>query len=282
MKIIVFIEQIVSTQVKLQGVDYFDSSEVSEDDFVINPTSKNALEGALKLKDDFDEKMKAELGDEMTDEHRARVTAVCAKGLKPNKALKEAIAMGCTDAIEIADETIHTDDPLLLAKVYVGILEKIGEFDLVLLGVEDQATGSYAIGAMLAEKLGLPSVLYAEELEVIETGYKIEHVLEGGRQVVTIPKKGVISCSDSQYFTPRYTSMKGILTAKRAVVPVWTASELGLSSNVVGKEAASLIEVSFSNIVLDKESYMITEGEPEEKVDNLLAKLKEDEVKLGA
>ncbi|OLS31830.1 MAG: hypothetical protein HeimAB125_14980, partial [Candidatus Heimdallarchaeota archaeon AB_125] len=44
MKIIVFIEQIVSTQVKLQGVDYFDSSRVSEDDLVINPSSKNALE----------------------------------------------------------------------------------------------------------------------------------------------------------------------------------------------------------------------------------------------
>ena len=266
MKIIVFIEQIVSTQVKLQGVDYFDSSRVSEDDLVINPSSKNALEGALKLKDSLS----------------AEVTAVCVRGLKPNKALKEAIAMGCTDAIEVVDETIHTDDPLLLAKVYVGILEKIGEFDLVLLGVEEQSTSSYAIGAMLSEKLGLPSVLYAEELEVIDTGYKIGHVLEGGKKIVAMPKKGVISCSDSQYFTPRYTSMKGILTAKRAVIPVWTAAELGLSSNIVGKEAASLIEVSFSNIVLDKESYMITEGEPEEKVENLLAKLKEDEVKLGA
>jgi electron transfer flavoprotein beta subunit len=266
MKIIVFIEQIVSTQVKLQGVDYFDTSRVSEDDLVINPTSKNALEGALKLKD--------ELG--------AEVTAVCVKGLKPNKALREAIAMGCTDAIEVADETIYTDDPLLLAKVYVGILEKIGEFDLVLLGVEEQSTSSYAIGAMLSEKLGLPSVLYAEELEVIDTGYKVGHVLEGGKKIVAMPKKGVISCSDSQFFTPRYTSMKGILTAKRAVIPVWNAAELGLSSNVVGEEAASLVEVSFSNIVLDKESYMITEGEPEEKVDNLLAKLKEDELKLGA
>lgn len=245
MKIIVFIEQIVSTQVKLQGVDYFDSTRVSEDDLVINPSSKNALEGALKLKD--------QLG--------AEVTAVCVKGLKPNKALREAIAMGCTDAIEIADEIIYTDDPFLLAKIYVETLGQIGEFDLVFLGVEEQSTGSYAIGAMLSEKLGLPSVLYAEELEVIDSGYKVGHVLEGGRKIVAMPSKGVISCSDSQYFTPRYTSMRGILTAKRAEIPKWTAADLGLSSSVVGKEAASLIEVSFSNIVLEKESYIIKEGE---------------------
>ena len=68
MKIIVFIDQIVNTQVKLQGVDYFDSSKVNEDDLVINPNSKNAIEGALKLQDSIG----------------AEVTAVCVKGLKPN------------------------------------------------------------------------------------------------------------------------------------------------------------------------------------------------------
>jgi len=36
MKIVVFLEQIVNTQVKLYGVDYFDSSKASEDDLVIN------------------------------------------------------------------------------------------------------------------------------------------------------------------------------------------------------------------------------------------------------
>jgi electron transfer flavoprotein beta subunit len=277
MKIVVFINQVVSTQVKLQGVDFFDRSRVLEefeDDLVINPTSKNAIEGALKLKDAFNEK-KAE------EEEGAKVTAVCIRGIKPIKALREAIAMGCTDAVELTDETFYTEDPLLLAKIYVAALEKIVDFDLVFIGAEEQSTSSYAVGAMLAEKLGLPSVMYAEEMEVLDNGFKVGHVLEGGRKIVEIPPKALISVSDSQYFTPRYTTMKGILTAKRAVIPSWTANDLGLNANVVGIEAASLQEVSLSNIVIEKESYIIQEGEPEEKVNNLLAKLKEDEVKLG-
>ncbi|MCE7740857.1 MAG: electron transfer flavoprotein subunit beta/FixA family protein [Candidatus Heimdallarchaeota archaeon] len=275
MKIIVFIDQIVSTQVKLQGVDFFDPSKVDDVDLVINPTSKNAIEGALKLKNTFDAEKEEE-------EEGAKVTAVCVRGLKPIKALREAIAMGCTDAIEIADDTLYTEDPLLLAKIYVGALEKIGDFDLVFLSAEEQSSSSYAVGAMLAEKLGLPSVLYAEEIENIDGGFRVGHVLEGGRKIVEVPQKALISTSDSQYFTPRYTSMKGILNAKRAVIPTWTATDLGLSANVVGKEAASLQQVSLTNIVIEKESYIITEGEPEEMVDNLLSKLKEDEVKLGA
>ena len=265
MKIIVFIQQIVSTQVKLQGVDYFDSSRVSEDDLVINPSGKNAIEGALKLKDN----------------HGAEVTAVCVRGLRPEKALREAIAMGCDHAIVAKDDSFYTDDPLLLAKIYAKILEKIGDFDLVFLGVEEQSTSSYAVAAMLAEKLNLPSVLYAEEIEVKDDIFRVGHVLEGGRKIVDMPKKGLISCSDSQYFTPRYTSMRGILTAKRAEIPTWSAADLGLSAEIVGKDAASLVQISLSNIVIEKESFIINEGEPEEMVDKLLAKLKEDEVKLG-
>ncbi|MHA2358414.1 MAG: electron transfer flavoprotein subunit beta/FixA family protein [Candidatus Heimdallarchaeaceae archaeon] len=265
MKIVVFIQQIVSAQVKLQGVDYFDSSRVSEDDLVINPSDKNAIEGALKLKDS--------LG--------AEVTAVCVRGLNPMKALREAIAMGCDKAIEVKDDSFYSDDPLLLAKIYVKILEKIGEYDLILLGVEEQSNSSYAVAAMLSEKMNLPSVLYAEEIEVQENTLRIGHVLEGGRKIVDMPKNGIISCSDSQYFVPRYTSMRGILTAKRAEIPTWTAADLGLSASVVGEEAASLKHISLSNIVIEKDSFIIKEGEPEEMVDKLLSKLKEDEVKLG-
>ncbi|MHA1954522.1 MAG: electron transfer flavoprotein subunit beta/FixA family protein, partial [Candidatus Heimdallarchaeaceae archaeon] len=134
MKIVVLIQQIVSTQVKLQGVDYFDASRISEDDLVINPSGKNAIEGALKLKDGYG----------------AEVTAVCVRGLKPEKALREAIAMGCDNAIVVKDDSFYTDDPLLLAEIYVKILEKIGEYDLVFLGVEEQSTSSFAVAAMLA------------------------------------------------------------------------------------------------------------------------------------
>jgi len=268
MKIIVFIDQVISTQVKLQGVDFFDPLRIedNEDDLVINPTSKNAIEGALKLKDNSED---------------TTVTAVCVRGLRPIKALRGAIGMGCTDAIAIADDSFYTKDPLLLSKIYVAALEKIGDFDLIFIGAEEQSNSSYAVGAMLAEKLGLPSVLYAEEMEITENGFKVGHVLEGGRKVVEIPKKALISVSDSQYFIPRYTNITGIMKSRKAIIPTWTATDLGLNANVVGQEAASLQEVSLSNIVLEKESYIIKEGEPEEQVDNLLAKLKEDEVKIG-
>ncbi|MHA1397858.1 MAG: electron transfer flavoprotein subunit beta/FixA family protein [Candidatus Heimdallarchaeaceae archaeon] len=266
MKIVVFLEQIVNTQVKLYGVDYFDSSKASEDDLVINPTSKNAIEGALKLK-------KA-LG--------AEVTAVCMQGLKPIKAIREAIAMGCDSGIEVANDGLYNDDPLVIAKVYTKVLEKIGDYDLVLLGVEEQPTGAYAVSAMLAELLNLPSVLYAEEIETLDNSLKITHIIEGGKKIVEMPMKGVISCTDSQYFVPRYTSMRGILTAKRAVIPKWELSDIGLTTEDISKDAALIKEVSMSNIVIEKETYIIKEGEPEEMVEELLSKLKEDEVKLGA
>ncbi|MHA1801556.1 MAG: electron transfer flavoprotein subunit beta/FixA family protein, partial [Candidatus Heimdallarchaeaceae archaeon] len=144
------------------------------------------------------------------------------------------------------------------------------------------STSSYAAPAMLAEILNIPSILYAEEMEIIDSGFRVGHVLEGGKKIVEIPQKALVSCSDSQYFIPRYTTMRGILAAKKAVIPIWSAADLGLEISEINVDAASLKQISLSNIVIEKETFLINEGEPEEMVDKLLAKLKEDEIKLGA
>ncbi len=265
MKIIVFIRQIVNPQVKLQGVDYFDTSRISEDDLIINPFDKNALEGALKLK----------------DSESAEVTAICVGGIKPSKAVREAIAMGCNDALEVVDDNYYLEDPMILAKIYAKIVEKTGDVDLIFTGCEEQSSSSYAVPAMLAELLDIPSVLYAEEIEKTDNGFRISHVLEGGRKIVEMPMRGLISCTDSQYFVPRYTSMRGILTSKRAQIPQWSNEDLKLDEAAVSENAASLTVSSFSNIVIEKDSYILKEEEPEEMVDKLLVKLKEDNIKLG-
>jgi len=70
--------------------------------------------------------------------------------------------------------------------------------------------------------------------------------------------------------------MRGILTAKRAVIPKWELNDIGLNSGEISKDAALIKEVSLSNIVIEKETYIIKEGEPEEMVEELLSKLTED------
>ena len=264
MKVVVFIQQIVNPQAKLEGLDYFDSSKATEDDLIINPTDKNALEGALKLKDN----------------EGAEVTVVCASGITREKAVREAIAMGCDNGIVIEGD-IYDYDPYVLAKVYAKVLEKISDYDLVLLGAEEQAKSTYATAAMLGVMINKPTVIYAEEINSKDNNtFEVSHILEGGRKIVEMPKTGVISCSDSPYFSPRYTSMRGILKAKRAVIPKWNLDELGLSKDEVSKESAKLQVVSLEKIVIEKESYILKDEEPEAMVDKLLAKLKEDGIKL--
>ncbi|MHA1303487.1 MAG: electron transfer flavoprotein subunit beta/FixA family protein [Candidatus Heimdallarchaeaceae archaeon] len=266
MNVVVFIRQILDPQVKLEGVDYFDESKINPDDLIINPLDKNAIEGALKLK----------------DSEGAKVTAVCVVGVKPEKALREAIAMGCNTGIKVSNEQIYTEDPLILAKVYAKVLEKIGEYDLVFLGGQVLPTSSFAVAPMLAEMLQIPSVIYAEHMEKNEEGFLVSRVLEGGKEILQIPGHALISCSDSEFFTPRYTSMRGIMMSKRAQIPTWTLDDLNLPAEEITKENSTLVHVSLENIIIEKESFILRDGEPEEMVDQLLEKLKEDGVKLGA
>ncbi len=266
MNIVVFIRQILDPQVNLEGIDYFDESKINSDDLVINSLDKSAIEGALKLK----------------DSEKATVTVVCVGGIKPEKALREAIAMGCDKAIKVSDKNINTDDPLVLARVYGKVLEKIGEYDMVFIGGQVLPTSSFAVAPMLSELVDIPGIMYVETMEKKEDGFEVSRIIEGGKEILHVPTHSLISCSDSDFFTPRYTSMRGIMMSKRAQIPEWSLEDLGLTLEEVDKEHSQLQLVSLENIVIEKESYIIKEGEPEEMVDQLLAKLKEDGIKLGA
>ncbi|MHA1866356.1 MAG: electron transfer flavoprotein subunit beta/FixA family protein [Candidatus Heimdallarchaeaceae archaeon] len=266
MNIVVFIRQILDPQVNLEGIDYFDESKINVDDLIINPIDKNAIEGALKFK----------------DSDGATVTAVCVGDMKPEKAVREAIAMGCNSGIVVNSKEIFSHDPVTMAKVYQKILEKIGEYDLVMIGGQVMPTSSYAEAPMLAELLDIPSVLYVEKLEKKDNAFIVSRVLEGGKEIVQVPLgQSLFSISDSEYFIPRYTSMRGIMMSKRAQIPTWTLEDLGLSASDIGKDSSDLEVVSLENIVIEKESFIISEGEPEEMVDKLLEKMKEDGIKLG-
>jgi electron transfer flavoprotein beta subunit len=73
---------------------------------------------------------------------------------------------------------------------------------------------------------------------------------------------------------PRLPSLRGLTKAKSAVIPVWTAQELGVDNNMVGLSgsATRVIEIFFPQRVRCGE---IFQGELESQVSRLVDKLRE-------
>ena len=102
---------------------------------MINPADLNAIEEAMQLK-------------EQTD---GKVVVFTMGPPDAEKALRDAMALGCDESCLITDRAVAGGDTVATAKVLAKAIQLYGEFDLILGGAlsADGATGQVA--AMVAE-----------------------------------------------------------------------------------------------------------------------------------
>ena len=119
---------------------------------MINPADLNAIEEAMQLK-------------EQTD---GKVVVFTMGPPDAEKALRDAMALGCDDSRLITDRAVAGGDTLATAKVIAKAIQLYGEFDLILGGAlsADGATGQVA--AMVAEELNLPHVVEIQSVKYKE------------------------------------------------------------------------------------------------------------------
>ena len=117
MKIVVFIKQVPdTTDVKWTKDNNIDRTQMES---IMNPVDKQAVELALKLK----------------EQYNSTITAIT---MGPNKAievLKESVAMGVDDAVLLCDPKFAGSDTCATSKVLASaIKEKFPDTDLILFG----------------------------------------------------------------------------------------------------------------------------------------------------
>ena len=107
---------------------------------MINPADLNAIEAAMVLK----------------EQTEGKVVVFTMGPPDAEKALRDAMAMGCDESCLITDRCLAGGDTIATAKVLARSIEKFGKFDLILSGAlsADGATGQ--VGAMVAGIHGHP------------------------------------------------------------------------------------------------------------------------------
>ena len=214
MKIVVCVKQVVDSAAKVAA----ENGQVSWGDapLIINPWDEYAVEAALQQVD-------AQGGD---------VTAISIGGEPAKEALKHALAMGCSEAVLISDDSLLHADSQAVARVLAAAIHKIGGVDLAFLGRQaiDSDTGLTA--AQTARVLGWPALTLVAAIPAVDPAgrtIRVERSIEEGRQTVTGRLPAVLSIV-KDFGEPRYPSFMGIRKASRAVIPAWSLADLGISA----------------------------------------------------
>lgn len=175
----------------------------------INPSDKNGLEEALRLK----------------ESQKAKVVALSFGLRESEDALREALAMGADEAVLISGES---PDESLEALVLSEAIGKLGEFDLVVIGHGVAGYGASQVGPRLAEILGVPQITRAQEVEITDGRAKAESRRSDGYALLEAPLPALLTI-DRGANKPRYPALPAIISAYREQeMTTWTLADLGL------------------------------------------------------
>ena len=221
---------------------------------VMNPPDRHALEAALQLRE-------------------AVGGSVIAVTMGPPNAvsvLKEAVAVGCDDAVLLTDRAFAGSDtwPTSLALAETA---KALKADVVICGEEttDSSTGQVPPG--IAAHNGWAQLTYVEELEAdpAENRLIARRDVEGGYEIVAADLPVVVAVAYGE-FPPRPAGLHRKIFAENDFEPVhWSADDLGIS------EAVGLAASPTSVGGMDTVKPVEREGIVVENVDDVLEQLKE-------
>ncbi len=217
------------------------------------------LDGLPVLFGDFD-KCALEESVRIRDAQGGKVTAVAAGSAKLKDTIKEALAIGADEAVILTDPALQGSDTMGSARILAKAVQKIGEFDLILLGDGSDDNYSGQVPPRLAELLNLPQVAAVREMEVLEDKVRAVRDLEDALEVVEVDLPAVISVT-SELNTPRLPPLSAILKAGRKPVHTWGPDDLGLATDSVGAAAATVEVLSNLAPVQDRKEIIFEDAE---------------------
>lgn len=257
MKIVVCIKQVPdTTEVKL---DPKTGTLIREGvPSIINPDDKNALEEALRLKDELED---------------VTVVVVSMGPAQAEVALREALAMGADDAILISGREFGGSDTWATSYILAAALRKIGDYDLILCGRQAIDGDTAQVGPQLAEKLQLPQITYVQKLDIQDGKVIVQRALEDGYQVVETTMPCLLTAI-KELNTPRYMTPTGIFRSYQKDITVWGFDDIVVDPEKIGlKGSPTNVHKTFSPS--PKGTGVMLEGSEREAVTNLISKLQE-------
>ena len=194
MKIIVCVKQVPDTSGKV-AVNPDGTLNRASMQTITNPDDMNAVEAALALKD--------ELG--------CKVVAFTMGPPPAEGMLRELMAMGVDEGVLVTAREFGGSDTYATSQIIAAAIDTYGiEKDDVILAGRQAIDGDTAqVGPQIAEKLHLPQITYAADIQKDGKTVTVKRMLEDGYMTIKVKTPCLITCI-KELNSPRYMSIGGI------------------------------------------------------------------------
>lgn len=193
-------------------------------DGTVNEVDENALEAARRIA-------------EAAPAGEVEVVVVTMGPAEAVDAVRRGLQIGADRGVHVCDDALAGSDVFATARVLAAAVRRIGEVDLVLMGIAALDSLTSLLPAALAEELDLPALTIATELTVTAGTARVRRELEHAVEVLEAPLPALVSVTDS-INTPRFPNFQAIMAARSKPVETWSLADLDIDPATVGTAAA--------------------------------------------
>ncbi len=260
MNIVVCLKQVPDTETRI--VLNLDSTDILTEGikWVMNPYDEYAVEEGLKIKEKFG----------------GKVTILSLGPERSIGAIRTALAMGADEGVLLNDPALEGSDSYSTALILSKALNQIG-YDIILTGKQAVDLDCSQVYAGLSEFLNLPYVSVVVGLELFPDQKKAlaKRETEGGeKELIEVSLPAIFACQKDLNI-PRYTSLPGIMKAKKKEIKKLGLAGLGLKPEEVGKAGSKLKKGKYF-LPPQRKAGMKIEGEIPEATVKLVKLLREE------
>ena len=194
MKIIVCVKQVPDTSGKV-AVNPDGTLNRASMQTITNPDDMNAVEAALKLK----------------DATGCKVIVITMGPAPAAGMLRELMAMDADEGVLVSAREFGGSDTYATSQILAAAISTIGveDDDIVMCGRQAIDGDTAQVGPQIAEKLHLPQVTYAADIQKDGNTITVKRMLEDGYMTIKVQTPCLITCI-KELNEPRYMSIGGI------------------------------------------------------------------------
>ncbi len=185
---------------------------------IINPLDLYAIETGIQLKEKFG----------------GLVTVISMGPPAAERAVKEAMAMGCDGGIVLTGKEFAGSDTWATSYALSEAIRKIGTWDLILCGERATDGDTGQVGPGIASFLDISLATYVSSVEDIDNGLMVvERLVEGGYEKLQMELPALLTVVKEISY-PRLPTLRGKQKARVTEVPRWSVDSAGIDKNRIG------------------------------------------------
>jgi electron transfer flavoprotein beta subunit len=180
---------------------------------VISPFDENALEAALRIK----------------DEQGCTITVLSMGDSLPRALLLKTLAVGADEVVALEGAEFKNLNPYDTARTLAHAIQKIGNYDLVFTGRQAADWDAGLVWAGIAESLQLPSITVVRKAEVRDGKVIAERVAADGIEILEADIPALLTFSN-EAGELRNVSLSALMKVKKQEISKWSASDIEMAS----------------------------------------------------